>query len=1072
MTLQALLLKRGGILICSVVAALNFSAATTFAAHRDPAPIPDEVVERLANNRQGGDDPLALALGRHLDEATELLRQMEDEDNRPVSSDSVVATKRMLLAAKGNELTTLRSEIRAKLAETRGRLVSLGFIEKVREWDALRLQVEERFERITRALAEVKDAPDKRLRGKAAASARRELHDLHGKVKEREQSLGDTPLPTWKQDERSIQLPDYDHAAPPVYLLSQPRTLNNLYAFSGNTLLAALPDPVPSEALSCGYTAADLGESQEVKLTPEIKALAEQLGYSPARIFEYVANEIRFEPYYGSLKGATGTLVAKGGNATDQASLLIALLRAANIPSRYVKGTANFVNDPRIQRWVGAKSYTAAANILGMGGIPYAFDSATSTVQFTHVWVEACVPYAHYRGARLDNAGHRWIPLDPSFKDKSYQAGITTSVNFDYTNYLAARTNTLPFEAYEQQVESAIKTLAPYYNNNTLEDVPYAGRQILRRVDILPASPPYEIVNFGAWGGGITTSDTAEVPDIHRNKFTVIAMNSAGTTLATTTLSLPETALSRTTLSFKGATTADQTALDAWRNDNNLNSAIPCTINVVPVIKSEGVDKAVGTSSVGLCTIDNQLTLTVSLAELTTPTLNSITYRNIGAANYHALQAYAFQTSDRLLSERSKRLLDTVRATANPNTNQEETEGEFLHLVGLKYMRYASDSLKRIGELDGGSGESGNNLGLTTARMKVQYLFDLPFAVNREGFLVDMPGLLCRNRDLSTGGAIWKTFKLSGYAASAYESYIWQENSRLDAVSTVRGLQFAKESGIEILTLTSANWAANSSKFTTNANSALNYAQSQVDSIKTSYIDQGYTVTIPRSLIQYQNWKGAVYVAEKNNISVDGTARATYAIGQYAGGYTVSTPVSYSYNPSIDTGYVQASFGPTSGTPPLSAGNGAVGPGFTPYNPFEGDPVNMVTGNMYHTERDLAVKGRGGLPIVFERAYNSRNAQDGPLGFGWTHSFNHYLSFKDDNYNGTGDAADTDGITSAVSWTDGTGSEKFRWPGMAAGCPWGAPSPRPRGSSSRCHATETALTPSARRTASPIPLKT
>ena len=70
--------------------------------------------------------------------------------------------------------------------------------------------------------------------------------------------------------------------------------------------------------------------------------------------------------------------------------------------------------------------------------------------------------------------------------------------------------------------------------------------------------------------------------------------------------------------------------------------------------------------------------------------------------------------------------------------------------------------------------------------------------------------------DAATGKTAWKTFKLTGYASSAYESYIWQENARLDAVSTVRGLQFAGDSGIEILTITTANKATQLAKLTAN----------------------------------------------------------------------------------------------------------------------------------------------------------------------------------------------------------------------------------------------------------------
>lgn len=1084
MTIPVMSMCRRVLAVCSLVLPLTFITSIARAEHRDPAPLPDEVITRIVGQQQQPDDPLAQSLRQHLGEATDLLSKLNDESS---VGDAARTTKRMLLHAKSNELNVVQGELRTRFAATRKRLVSLGLTKQVADLDILLVKVEERFDRVGRSFEEVRIAPDRPGRRKAVAKALQVLHELHGKILEQEQALGNVPLPTWKLENRPFQKPDYSHAVPPAFLLSQQSTKNNIYAFNGNTLLAPVPDQLPGEALSCGYSAADLGESQEIKLTAEIRGLAQQLGYSPTRILEYVSNEIKYEPYYGSLKGATGTLVAKAGNATDQTSLLIALLRASNIPARYVKGTVYSANEERLLRWLGVKTQTAAAYVLNAGGIPTSLDSNNGIVQFTHVWAEACVPYAHYRGVKFDNAGFRWIPLDPSFKDKTYQAGIATNVDFDYTTYMATRSNTLPFEAYEQQVETSIKSLAPNYNNNTLEDVPYKGVLLQRKVDILPASPPYEIYNYPAWGGGITTADTAEVPDSHRIKFAIKVMNSAGTSLASTILSLPETALARTTISYKGATTGDQTALDAWKADGNLDSPVPGTntipcssnINVVPVIKSEGVDKAVGTTAVDLCTTNNQLTLDVKLAEIAERTggscpatyapntpcyLNHVSYSNIGAANYHALLAYAFQASDRQLTERSKRLLDSVRTTTNPISNLEETEGEFLNIVGLKYLRYISDANKRIGELNGSTGESGNHLGLTCARSKVQYLFDLPFAVNRVGYLVDVPGGVSRDVDISSGKSAWKTFQLSGYTSSAYESYIWQENSRLDAVSTVRGIQFARESGIEVLTLTSSNWSvsgdettcANASsqcyKFTHNSNTALNYNPSQVSTIYSSYISQGRTLTIPRSLIQYQTWKGAVFVAEKND-TVSGEMHGTYAINQYAGGYTVSTPIPYTYTSILDTGYLLPITGTTTTYAPISVGNGAISNGLTTYNTTSGDPVNMVTGNVYHTERDLSIKGRGGLPLVFERSYNSRNPVDCnqdparcPMGFGWTHSFNHYLTFKDGNFNGTTEAADTDGVTSAVSWTDGTGSEKFiQVTGNGSGVPIGSTFTPPKG---------------------------
>ena len=60
-----------------------------------------------------------------------------------------------------------------------------------------------------------------------------------------------------------------------------------------------------------------------------------------------------------------------------------------------------------------------------------------------------------------------------------------------------------------------------------------------------------------------------------------------------------------------------------------------------------------------------------------------------------------------------------------------------------------------------------------------------------------MPGLLLSSVDLAASTSSWKVFRLAGYAASSYEAYIWNENALLDAVSTVRGIQFAREAGAE-----------------------------------------------------------------------------------------------------------------------------------------------------------------------------------------------------------------------------------------------------------------------------------
>lgn len=55
------------------------------------------------------------------------------------------------------------------------------------------------------------------------------------------------------------------------------------------------------------------------------------------------------------------------------------------------------------------------------------------------------------------------------------------------------------------------------------------------------------------------------------------------------------------------------------------------------------------------------------------------------------------------------------------------------------------------------------------------------------------------------------------------------------------------------------------------------------------------------------------------------------------------------------------------------------------------EPVNTATGNYYSSFTDLAVPGRG-FPFVFSRHYNTLDSYSGPLGPGWTHSYNLFLT--------------------------------------------------------------------------------
>ena len=64
-----------------------------------------------------------------------------------------------------------------------------------------------------------------------------------------------------------------------------------------------------------------------------------------------------------------------------------------------------------------------------------------------------------------------------------------------------------------------------------------------------------------------------------------------------------------------------------------------------------------------------------------------------------------------------------------------------------------------------------------------------------------------------------------------------------------------------------------------------------------------------------------------------------------------------------------------------------------------GEPINSVTGNMYIITADLNMPGKG-TNFTFTRTYNNQAAsagQTGPFGYGWTHSYNIYLTQDPEN---------------------------------------------------------------------------
>jgi RHS repeat-associated protein len=98
------------------------------------------------------------------------------------------------------------------------------------------------------------------------------------------------------------------------------------------------------------------------------------------------------------------------------------------------------------------------------------------------------------------------------------------------------------------------------------------------------------------------------------------------------------------------------------------------------------------------------------------------------------------------------------------------------------------------------------------------------------------------------------------------------------------------------------------------------------------------------------------------------------------------------------------------------------------FTPSTIDPISTVTGNVYHDEQDLEIRGRGDLPFLFTRTYNSGPSQASdvptPMGPKWTHSYNMRLIARDHGQTPHEDLPEnSDNQVSSIVYVDERGGE-------------------------------------------------
>jgi hypothetical protein len=631
------------------------------------------------------------------------------------------------------------------------------------------------------------------------------------------------------------------------------------------------PGQAPSEA--------DLAETPDVQLTPAIRAKAQELGYSPVNIHNWVANNIQWLPTWGSIQGADGTLKTLRGNAFDTASLTIALLRASGIPARYQFGTIDVPVDA-MMNWIGGvQEPEAALNLLYQGGVAargIVFGGRFATIRMEHVWVNAYVNWTPSRGARQGGAlvnppalaphgqpqhpnpnGHLnfWVPIDASAKQYDYTAGmpLASAVPVDAAAILASvqegATATPSFVQHlnKPNVQAAFanyqESLRAYINwtptgaSSTIADI--AGRQSIRQQvrSLLPGTTRWPVVVAG--------NERTELPESLRWRITFKLYASDtdrayGSPMLTSGLRLSQIGTRRIAVTPVPATEADQTLLAQYA--------------------------ASGATSLPLYLIRQRVQLKLDdqvLAETPAQQMGAVqwwTYE-LSGPNFGVVEEdfkYETAVGDAIVfgvdaAGVDARAVAQRYAAVDPNTAHEN-----LHHLNLGYFFRADWSDQALAKLQGFVVVRLPSVGLFASPLTIQYSWGVPRKGSFSSYAVDIRRLSHASVKASTNAATDPvSFNVQiGMKNSHLEGAVFEDVFDLSKGRGVSAISVLNEASYNGLGIHEVN-ASNLGEFLAAASGLSVDIQDAV----AHYASAGYVVLAPASPASTPNWDSQGYVA-------------------------------------------------------------------------------------------------------------------------------------------------------------------------------------------------------------------
>jgi RHS repeat-associated protein len=612
---------------------------------------------------------------------------------------------------------------------------------------------------------------------------------------------------------------------------------------------AAAPLVVPAYRGGSGaVTAADTRGTADAPITPEIVELAKSLDWNPVRIYEWVQENIETEWYWGSMKGAQETLRQRSGNDADQAALLIAMLRSAGFPARYVRGVVEFFPGmAKAQSLTGLDDPLKIAAFFQKAGIPFEpiiTGGRIANFRIEHIWVETEVPYANYRGALLDNMGKTWIALDTHLKPPGYQWNAPEDFSADF-NLAALRDDYLSQSRTETPLEYLRSAFDQYLGGNfdstTFQDHLRTRTLVAEPLGILPASLQFRPT-------AITGEYTALPVDL-RHRVTFTAATTDGNELFTVIFDAASLSNRPVSLSYEPETVEDQQIIHAYGGLDNTPSYL---VRLRPVLKVDGERMVVGRDGLPM---GADYTLTIELTS-SNGQHEVISHHIIGNISSLGIVSQQVAPPAELPLEGKDAERLQYESALSYIERWNVAEEEMAAFLKVAIARPLPTVVTVGGAID------------------VDYLFDIPQGFDWKGVFIDAG--FRRIETVASPGQeerVREFMRLSALEGSILENRIFEDTFDVASISTAKLLASAPQSLVSLLTLDSSNVDA--------LLPTLELSENIKGDIRNA-AHQGFSITLPEAELGYENWTGIGYIKEN-----PATGEAGYMLsGMIAGGMT------------------------------------------------------------------------------------------------------------------------------------------------------------------------------------------